>query len=139
LSFFIYMPFVICLKNDFLNLGESLIISYSWVFSNITKVIIKTFSLKKGVNIIQFLFTSRKVCLFTCLRQTKVLNWIVKQCLRFNLFDNLKGETFCSSIKNPKWSHFPLQPPKSTMIQIMVQILSLKIGDWQPFPPQGSL
>lgn len=119
--------------------GESLIISYSWVFLNITKVIIKTFPLKKGVNIIQFLFTIMKVCLISCLRQTKVLNWIVKQCLMFNLFDNLKGETFSFSIKNPKWSHFPLQPPKSTMIQIMVQFMSLKIGDLQPFPPQGSL
>ncbi len=135
------MPFVICLKNDFFNLppGEGLIISCSWVFFNITKVIIKTFSLKKGVNIIQFLFTLRKVCLIRCLKQTKVLNWIVKQCLRFNLFDNLKGETFSSSIKIPKWSHFPLQPPKPAMIQIMVQFLSLKIGDLQPFPPQGSL
>jgi hypothetical protein len=99
----------------------------------------QNFLLKKRVNIIQFLFTLRKVCLISCLRQTKVLNWIVKQCLRFNLFDNLKGETFCSSIKNPKWSHFPLQPPKPTMIQIIVQFLSLKIGDLQPFPPQGSL
>jgi len=135
------MPFVISLKNYFFNLprGEGLIISCSWVFFNITKVIIKTFSSKKGVNIIQFLFTLRKVCLIRFLKQTKVLNWIVKQCLRFNLFDNLKGETFSSSIKNPKLCHFPLQPPKPTMIQIMVQFLSLKIGDLQPFPPQGSL
>jgi hypothetical protein len=97
-------------------------------------MIIKTFSLKKGVNIMQFLFTLMKVCLISCLRQTKVLNWIVKQCLRFNLFDNLKGETFSFSIKNPKWSHLPLQPPKSTMIQIMVQFLSLKIGICNHFP-----